>query len=113
MSALQSAGIRTLLGVLTVWASAYAVAALAFDIGFAGPAIHGTAGDELVSLLVRYASAINALLLLLLYAWMALRNPGMRAFDRVAWVFAMMFLYPLTLPIFWYLHVWRTRSIAV
>jgi hypothetical protein len=31
----------------------------------------------------------------------------MRVGHRVTWVFAMMFFYPLAVPAFWYLHIWR------
>lgn len=99
-----------LLGVMTLWGSAYAIAALGFDIGFVPEGERGAAGDELLSAFVRAVSAINALALLLLYASMILRNTRVRVFDRVAWVFAMMFLYPVVMPVFWYLHVWRTQS---
>jgi hypothetical protein len=27
--------------------------------------------------------------------------------QRVSWVFAMMFFYPLAIPAFWFLHIWR------
>jgi len=101
--------LRLLLGTLTVWACAYAVVALSSDIGLVPDDGTGSAGDRLVANVGRAASAANALGLLLLYAWLALKDSGLRSFDRVAWVFAMMFFYPAALPLFWYLRIWRDR----
>jgi hypothetical protein len=32
---------------------------------------------------------------------------SMRVGHRVGWVFGMMFFYPLAVPAFWYLYIWR------
>lgn len=101
--------LRLLLGALTLWAAIYAIAALTADIGLVPDDGAGTSGDRFASTLFRTTSALNALGLLLLYAWLGLRDPRLKAFDRVAWVFAMMFFYPAAVPLFWYLRIWRDQ----
>lgn len=96
-----------MLGALTLWGTVYALWALAFDIGFVPDDGAGSTADRFAQNLVRMASALNALGLLILYGWIVLRDARLAPFDRAAWVFAMMFLYPLAVPLFWYLRIWR------
>jgi hypothetical protein len=51
--------------------------------------------------------AFNALAVFLIEAWIALNLAWLPVAQRVSWVFAMMFFYPLAIPAFWFLHIWR------
>jgi hypothetical protein len=53
---------------------------------------------------------INATVAFFALAAMAMRHPKLRPADKVGWIFAMMFLFPLVAPPFWYLHVWRAPA---
>lgn len=92
---------RIALGLMTVWAVVYAFAALRMDLGVAREGV-SFFGPE-----IQAVSVLNALAIFCVYTWRALRSPRMRAIDKTGWVFAMLFLYPFVVPLFWYLHVWR------
>ncbi len=98
------AGAKIVLGLMTLWAALYAFAALGMDLSPAedqgvvfGPAL-------------RAASMLDVLLVFAAYAAIAFKSPRMRALQKTGWVFAMLFFYPFVVPVFWYLHVWRTAT---
>lgn len=89
------------LGLMTLWAALYALAAIGmdFDASAGGGSLFGPA--------IQIASMIDVSVVFALYTYLAFRTPRMRAIEKSGWVFAMLFMYPLAVPLFWYLHVWR------
>jgi ABC-type sugar transport system permease subunit len=104
-------GWRIVLGIAALWASVYALAVLAGDYAFVpAPYAERVVDDTALGPAFRWASMFNALIVFLLFAVIAALHPTMRALDKVGWIVAMMFLYPVVVPPFWYLHVWRQPS---
>ncbi len=87
---------------MSAWAVAYAFVTLGTDLAFAdelGPVL-GTA--------LRWASILDVIAVFAAFTYLAMRSPGMRAVEKTGWVFAMLFFFPFAVPVFWYLHVWRS-----
>jgi hypothetical protein len=104
-------GWRIALGISALWASIYALATLAGDYAFVPPPhVAREASESALGPAFRWASVVNASVLFLAFAVIAGRAPGLRAGEKVGWIVAMMFLFPLVVPPFWYLHVWRARA---
>lgn len=104
-------GWRIALGIAALWASVYALAVLGGDYAFVPPPrVERPADDTALGPLFRWASMINAMVVFFVFAVISARHPTMRALDKVGWIVAMMFLFPLVVPPFWYLHVWRAPA---
>jgi hypothetical protein len=99
--------VKIVLGLMTLWGTVYAFAALAGEFALVPPPGSGRVEPSGVEAVVILLNAANALVIFLISAFLALNLGSMRVSHRVAWVFAMMFFYPLALPAFWYLHIWR------
>ena len=98
--------VKAALGALVGWAVFYALAVLGLDMDFsAGP---GSGDGSLFVPILRAASVLNALLVFCAFAALALNSSRIPAYQKLGWVFGMMFFYPLVLPVFWYLHIWRS-----
>jgi hypothetical protein len=97
--------VKAALGALAGWAVFYALAVLAPDMDF--PAGPGSGDGSLFLPFLRGASVLNALLVFCAFAALALRSNRIPAYQKLGWVFGMMFFYPFVLPAFWYLHIWR------
>ncbi len=96
------APLKFALGFMSVWAVLYAFATLGVDFDVTdelGPVL-GTA--------LRGASILDVIAVFAAFTYLAMRSPAMRALEKTGWVFAMIFFFPLVVPAFWYLHVWRT-----
>jgi len=89
------------LGLMTIWAVLYALAALSMDF------VVSPEGGSVFGPAIQVASIIDVSLVFAVYTYLAFQSPRMRAIEKTGWVFAMLFLYPLVVPLFWYLHVWR------
>ncbi len=101
------AAVKILLGLMTLWGTVYALAALIGDFALVPPPGSGRVRPSGLEALVLYLHAANALAIFLIDAYLALNLGTLRVSRRVTWVFVMMFLYPIALPAFWYLHIWR------
>jgi hypothetical protein len=99
--------VKLLLGLMTLWGTVYAFAALIGDFALVPPPGGGHVRPSGLEALVLYVNAANALLIFLIDAFLVLNLGSLRVSRRVTWVFVMMFLYPIALPAFWYLHIWR------
>lgn len=99
--------VKLLLGFMALWGAVYACAVLVGDFATV-PAPGGSrvAPVGLESVVI-HAHALNALAIMLIEAGIALSLPRMPVAHRLVWVFCMMFFYPLAIPAFWYLHIWR------
>ena len=95
------------LGLMTIWAVLYALAAVSMDFGV--PPESGS----LFGPAIQIASMIDVSVVFAVYAYIAFQTARMRAIEKSGWVFAMLFMYPLAVPLFWYLHVWRAARPAV
>jgi hypothetical protein len=100
--------VKILLGLMALWGTVYAFAALAGDFALNPPPSSGHVTPSGLEAFVIHLHAINALLIFLIEAGIALSLSRLPVVRRVTWVFAMMFFYPLAVPAFWYLHIWRT-----
>jgi hypothetical protein len=99
--------VKIVLGLMTLWGTVYALAALAGEFAMVPPPGSGRVAPSGVEAVVILVNAANALLIFLISALLALNLGSMRLSHRVTWVFVMMFLYPIALPLFWYLYIWR------
>jgi len=89
------------LGLMTIWAVLYALAAVSMDFGV--PPESGS----LFGPAIQIASILDVSLVFAVYTYLAFQSPRMRAIEKTGWVFAMLFMYPLVVPLFWYLYIWR------
>jgi hypothetical protein len=96
--------VKLVLGVLALWGTVYAFAALAGDFAVVSATREGRSGMESF---VIHVHAFAALAAFLAEAGIALNLGSLPVGRRVSWVFAMMFFYPFAIPAFWYLHIWR------
>jgi len=99
--------VKIVLGVMALWGTVYAFAALAGDFAIVTPPLSGHVTPSGMEAFVIHIHAFNALAVFLIEAGIALSLARMPVPQRVSWVFGMMFFYPLAIPAFWYLHVWR------
>ena len=99
--------VKIVLGVMALWGTVYAFAALAGDFALVTPPSSGHVTPSGIESFIIHVHALNALAVFLIEAGIALSRAWLPATHRVAWVFAMMFFYPLAIPAFWYLHIWR------
>ena len=104
--------IKVLLGAMAAWGTLYALAALAGDFAVAPPPGSGHVQPTGLEATVIHLHAANALAIFLIEAAIALRLGSLPLVRRVTWVFGMMFFYPLAIPAFWYLHIWRAPAAA-
>lgn len=89
------------LGLMTIWAVLYALAALSMDF------IASAEPGSVLGPAIQVASILDVSAVFAVYTYLAFQSARMRAIEKTGWVFAMLFLYPLVVPLFWYLHVWR------
>ena len=93
------------LGLMTIWAALYALAALGMDFGTSQQ------GGSVLGPAMQVASMLDVSAIFAVYTWLAFQSPRMRAVEKTGWVFAMLFLFPFVVPLFWYLHVWRAPGL--
>jgi NAD/NADP transhydrogenase beta subunit len=101
--------VKLVLGALALWGTIYAFAALAGDFAVVAPPFSGRVTPSGMEAFVIHVHAFVALAIFLIEAWIALNLSSLPVSKRVAWVFGMMFFYPLAVPAFWYLYIWRGR----
>jgi hypothetical protein len=101
--------LRLGLGIMTAWGSLFAIAALGIDLGIAGASGSPPDDGSVFWPAIRALSAINAFAIFLVFAVIALRSRYLHAIDGVAWIFALMFFYPVAMPAFWFFQVLRER----
>lgn len=99
--------VKIVLGVMALWGTVYAIAALAGDFAVVAPPHSGHVTPSGMESFIIHLHAFNALAVFLIEAWIALGAAWLPVSQRVSWVFAMMFFYPLAIPAFWFLHIWR------
>jgi hypothetical protein len=99
--------VKIVLGLMTLWGTVYAFAALIGDFALVPPPGSGRVEPSGLEAFVIHLNAANALLIFLIQAFLALNLGTLRVSRRVTWVFIMMFFYPIALPAFWYLHIWH------
>jgi len=99
--------VKIVLGVMALWGTVYAFAALAGDFAVVAPPSSGHVTPSGMEAFIIHVHAFNALAVFLIEAWIALNLAWLPVAQRVSWVFAMMFFYPLAIPAFWFLHIWR------
>jgi hypothetical protein len=100
--------VKLILGLMTLWGVVYAFVALAGDYALVPGPDSGRAEVSALESVVIHVHALNALAILVILSAIALASRSMPVGYRVAWVFAFLFFYPLALPAFWWLHVWRS-----
>lgn len=101
--------VKLALGAMALWGTVYAFAALAGDFAVVTSPLSGRVAPSGVEAFVIHVHAFVALAIFLIEAGIALSLPSLPVSRRVAWVFGMMFFYPIAIPAFWYLHIWRSR----
>jgi len=99
--------VKLAVGALALWGTVYAFAALAGDFAVVSAVREAPAGMEVF---VIHLHAFAALAAFLIEAAIALSLGSLPVQRRVIWVFGMMFFYPVAIPAFWYLHIWRSGS---
>ena len=99
--------VKILLGLMTLWGTVYAIAALIGDFALVPPPGSGRVAPSGLEALVIHVNAANALAIFLILTFIALSLRSMPVRNRVIWVGAFAFFYPVALPAFWYLHIWR------
>jgi hypothetical protein len=99
--------VRIVLGLMVAWGVAYSFIALSGDYALVpGPGSGRAEVGGLESFFI-HLHALNALAILVILSAIALGLKRMPVLHRVTWVFAFLFFYPISLPAFWWLHVWR------
>lgn len=101
------APVKLVIGLMAAWGTAYAFMALAGDFALSPEPGSGHVTPSGLEAFLIHLHAANALAVFLIEAGIALSLPSLRVSRRVTWVFGMMFFYPLAIPAFWYLHIWR------
>lgn len=96
--------VKLAIGGLALWGTIYAFAALAGDFAVVSA---GREAPPAIEIFVIHVHAFAALAAFLIEAGIALNLGSLPVSRRVAWVFGMMFFYPIAIPAFWYLHIWR------
>ena len=99
--------VKIVLGAMALWGTVYAFAALAGDFAVVASPRDGHVTPSGMEVFIIHIHAFIALTVFLIEAGIALGMGRMPVPRRVAWVFAMMFFYPLAIPAFWFLHIWR------
>jgi hypothetical protein len=102
------APLKIVIGLMALWGTVYAFSALAGDFALSPELGSGHVTPSGLEAFVIHLHAANALAVFLIEAAIALSLPRLPVLRRVTWVFGMMFFYPLAIPAFWYLHIWRT-----
>ena len=100
--------VKLILGLMTLWGVVYSIVALVGDYALVPGPGSGRAEISALESFVIHVHALNALAILLILSYIALASRSLPVTRRVAWVFLFMFFYPLAMPAFWWLHVWRT-----
>lgn len=101
--------VKLILGLMTVWGVVYAFIALSGgDYALVPAPGSGRAEVSALEGLVIHVHALNALVILLIFSFIALASRSLPVAYRVAWVFGFLFFYPIALPAFWWLHIWRS-----
>lgn len=98
--------VKLVVGALALWGTVYAFAALVGDFAVVSAVREAPPGMEVF---VIHVHAVAALAAFLIEAGIALNLGSLPVQQRVIWVFGMMFFYPIAIPAFWYLHIWRSR----
>jgi hypothetical protein len=99
--------VKIVLGLMALWGTVYAFAALAGEFALSPPPGSGHVTPSGLEAFIIHLHAANALGIFLIEAAIALGMQSMRVGHRVSWVFGMMFFYPFAIPAFWYLYIWR------
>ncbi len=104
--------IKLVLGFMTVWGVVYAFIALSGDYALV-PA-PGSSRSEVsgIDAFFIHFNAANALLIFLIYTFIVLGLRSMPVARRTLWVAGFAFFYPIALPAFWWLHIWRAPRVA-
>jgi hypothetical protein len=92
---------------MALWGTLYALAALAGDFAVTQPPGSGRVEPAGLEAVIIHLHAFNALAIFLIEAFIALNLGRLPVSRRVIWVFGMMFFYPIAIPAFWYLFIWR------
>jgi hypothetical protein len=100
--------VKIVLGLMALWGVVYSFVALSGgDYALVpGPGSGREAVSGLESFII-HLHALNALAILLIFAFIALNLQRLPVAHRVGWVFGFLFFYPIAMPAFWWLHVWR------
>lgn len=104
--------VRLVLGLMALWGAVYSFAALGGDFATTPAPGSGHVRPTGLEAVLIHIHAANALAIMLIEGMIALNLGSMKVSQRVTWVFAMMFFYPIAIPAFWYLHIWRRRGKA-
>jgi len=105
--------VKLILGLMTVWGVAYSFIALSGgDYALVPGPGSGRAEVSALESFIIHVHALNALVILLIFSYIALASRSLLVAYRVAWVFGFLFFYPIALPAFWWLHIWRTPQRA-
>ena len=101
--------VKLILGAMTLWGVVYSFVSLSGGDYALVPA-PGSGRSEVSGLesFIIYVHALNALAILLIFAFIALNLRSLPVGRRVAWVFLFLFFYPISMPAFWWLHIWRS-----
>jgi len=100
--------VKLVLGAMTLWGAVYAIAALVGDFALVPPPGSERVAPSGLEAFVIHVNAANALVIFLILSGIALSLHSLPVRSRCLWVAAFAFFYPITLPAFLYLHIWRT-----
>jgi hypothetical protein len=100
---------KLVLGLMMAWGVVYSFLALSGgDYALVpGPGSSRAEVSGLESFFI-HLHALNALAILLVFAFIALNLRMLPVVNRVVWVFGFLFFYPIAMPAFWWLHIWRS-----
>jgi hypothetical protein len=104
--------VKVILGLMAAWGVAYSFIALMGDYALVPPPGSGRAEVSALEASVIYLHALNALVILLIFSFIAFNLRRLPVGHRVAWVFGFLFFYPISLPAFWWLYIWRAPRSA-
>jgi len=105
-------GVKIVLGLMMLWGVVYTFVALNGDYALVPAPGSGRAAVSPLETFIILVHALNALVILLIFSAIAFGLKRLPVFQRVTWVFAFVFFYPLALPAFWWMHIWRAPRAA-
>ena len=100
--------VRIVLGLMALWGVVYSFIALSSDYALVPAPGSGRTEVSALESFIIHVHALNALAIFLIFTFIVLASRSLPVLQRVIWVFLFMFFYPIALPAFWWLHIWRT-----
>jgi hypothetical protein len=111
---------KLVLGLISVWPILYMVLFIVFICGVMMiPSMHEGSESEgpgfgmIGFFAVHGFTMLLMLFLLTFYIIHTIRNPKLEGLDMLVWILILAMLGIITIPIYWYVHIWKEGSIRL